>query len=257
MVAGASTNADVSQLFSLEGRRALVTGASRGIGAAIARVLDAAGAQVVLVARDGELLERLASDLQHDAVVIPADLLSAAEATRVAREAGTVHVLVNNASLSESMPAAEVTLESWDRTLSLNLRSAFALSQALAPGMIGAGWGKIVNVASVMAFLGDMYSAAYAASKAGTLGMTRSLAVEWARAGVRVNALCPGWIDTDMVAELRADERFERRVLRRVPMRRWGTPQDMAGAALFLSTPASDFMTGQALVVDGGLTAGW
>jgi NAD(P)-dependent dehydrogenase (short-subunit alcohol dehydrogenase family) len=245
------------ELFSLEGRRALVTGASRGIGVTICRVLDAAGAQVVLVARDAARLEQLAAELRNDPVVLPADLLHAEEALRVAAEAGAVHVLVNNASLSEPTPAAEVTLESWDRTLSLNLRSAFALTQAVAPAMIDAGWGKVVNVASVMAFFGDAYAAAYAASKAGTLGLTRALAVEWARAGVRVNALCPGWIDTDMVADLRRDERFERRVLRSVPMNRWGTPDDLAGAVLFLSTRASDFMTGQALVVDGGLSASW
>lgn len=247
----------IDELFSLRGRRALVTGASRGIGVTVCRVLDAAGAQVVLVARDAGRLEQLASELRNDPIVLLADLLESDEAVRVAGQAGPVHVLVNNASLSEPARALELTLDSWDRTLSLNLRSAFVLTQALAPGMIGAGWGKVVNVASVMAFFGDAYATAYAASKAGTLGMTRSLAVEWARAGVCVNALCPGWIDTDMVADLRADERFEKRVLRSVPMHRWGTPADLAGAVLFLAAPASDFMTGQALVVDGGLTAGW
>lgn len=247
----------IDELFSLRRRRALVTGASRGIGVTICRALDAAGAQVVLVARDAGRLEQLASELRNDPIVLPADLLESDEAVRVAEQSGPVHVLVNNASLSEPTRAVELTLDSWDRTLSLNLRSAFALTQALAPGMIDAGWGKVVNVASVMAFFGDAYATAYAASKAGTLGITRSLAVEWARTGVCVNALCPGWIDTDMVADLRSDERFEKRVLRSVPMHRWGTPADLAGAAIFLAAPASDFMTGQALVVDGGLSASW
>jgi NAD(P)-dependent dehydrogenase (short-subunit alcohol dehydrogenase family) len=252
---------NIGKLFSLEGRNALVTGASRGIGSRLAQVLDAAGARVVLVARDRGRLDELASGMHNDPVVLPADLMSAEEAREVAAEAlravGRVDVLINNASLQRASAATDVTLEDWDATMSLNLRSMFVLAQALAPGMLDQQWGRVVNVASVMAFLGDTHAAAYAASKAGTLGLTRSLAVEWARSGVTVNALCPGWIDTDMVADLRADERFERRVTRSVPMRRWGQPQDMDGATLFLASPASDFMTGQAVVVDGGLTATW
>jgi NAD(P)-dependent dehydrogenase (short-subunit alcohol dehydrogenase family) len=148
-------------------------------------------------------------------------------------------------------------MSDWDDALDLNLRSAFILAQAVAPAMIAAGWGRIVNVASVLGHVSDTHSAAYSASKSGLIGLSRSLAVEWARRGITVNALCPGWIGTDMVEELRGNAAFEARVLSRVPMRRWGAPEDLDGALLFLCSDASAFMTGQSLVLDGGLLASW
>lgn len=247
--------------FRLDGRIAIVTGASRGIGASMARAIDAAGGRVALVARTRDDLEAVAEGLNNDPMVVTADLLEP-DACRVVTEqvvsqAGGVDILVNNSGLSRPAPAVDVSLADWDDTLALNLRAAFALSQQVAPTMIERGGGKVVNVASVMALRGDSFAAAYAASKSGMLGLTRSLAVEWARHGIQVNALCPGWIETEMVSALRADERFERRVLRSVPQHRWGLPEDMDGPLVFLCSSASDFVTGQTLVADGGLTAGW
>jgi NAD(P)-dependent dehydrogenase (short-subunit alcohol dehydrogenase family) len=249
-------------LFSLEGRTALVTGASRGIGARMATVLDEAGARVALLARDERRLEAVAATLKRNPLVVPTDAadevsLRAAGELVLSELGGRVDILVNNAGMSRPTRATDVALSDWDRVLDVNLRSAFVLAQALAPAMIAAGWGRIVNVASVMGHLGDTHGASYAASKSGLIGLTRSLAVEWARRGITVNALCPGWIATDMIEELRANPKFEERVMGRVPMRRWGKPEDMDGALLFLSSDASAFMTGQSLVVDGGLLASW
>ena len=249
-------------LFSLEGKTALVTGASRGIGARMAAVLDRAGARVALLARDTGRLEEVALGLSHESIVVTADVadevsLTAAIATTLSGFDGHVDILVNNAGISRPTRATDVTLADWDLILDVNLRSAFVLAQAFAPGMMEAGWGRIVNVASVMSHLSDAHGAAYSASKSGLVGLTRSLAVEWARRGITVNALCPGWIATDMIENLRADPAFEARVLKRVPARRLGRPEDLDGALLFLASDASAFMTGQSLVVDGGLMASW
>jgi NAD(P)-dependent dehydrogenase (short-subunit alcohol dehydrogenase family) len=247
--------------FDLRGSTALVTGASRGIGRSLAAALDGAGARVALVARTKEALEATAEGLANEPVVVADDLLDEDAPDRVVaaadREMGRVDVLVNNSGVAGTAPALELTPDAWDRVLDLNLRSAFQLAKAAAPGMMRRGRGKIVNVGSVMSFRGDMNSAAYSASKAGLIGLTRSLAVEWARHGIQVNALCPGWIETDMVADLRADERFERRVMKAIPQHRWGKPADLEGAAIFLASSASNYMTGQAIIIDGGLSAGW
>lgn len=255
------TAALVDELFGLEGRRAVVTGASRGIGARAAQVLDAAGARVALVARNENQLREVAATLGNEALVIPADLgrNSGAEevADAVSAAWGGADILVNNAGLSRPTAAVDLSMDDWDAVLNLNLRSVFALTRALAVGMLDRGYGRVVNVSSVLGLLGDAWAGPYSASKAGLNGLTRSLAVEWATKGVTVNALCPGWVDTDMVADLRADPNFDKRVLRRVAARRWGVPADMDGALLLLAAPASSYLTGQTIVVDGGLAAGW
>lgn len=247
--------------FDLTGRVAVVTGASRGIGRSLACALDQAGARVALVARSTTALEEVAAELGNDPIVVTADLTQDAAPRRVADQVAAVtdgvDILINNSGVAEIEPALHLTMDSWDHVHQVNLRAAFLLAQAFAPSMIERGSGKIVNVGSVMSFRGDMNSAAYAASKAGLLGLTRSLAVEWARHGIQVNALCPGWIETEMTADLQADERFSQRVLRAVPQRRWGHANDLDAAAVFLCCPGTDYLTGQALVVDGGLTAGW
>lgn len=248
-------------IFDLTGRVAVVTGASRGIGATAARALDAAGATVVLSARDAERLRLVAKTLTHEPVVVPADL-AAADGVAVLLDQlsarGTeVDILVNNAGLQASMPSVELPLEDWDRVQRLNVRSAFELTRGLAPGMAERGWGKVVNVASILAGLGDAHSAAYVTSKAALVGLTRALGAEWAARGITVNALCPGWVATDLVADLAANPSFDRRVRRRTPAGRWATPADLVGAFLFLASPASDFVVGQTLVVDGGLSASW
>jgi NAD(P)-dependent dehydrogenase (short-subunit alcohol dehydrogenase family) len=250
-----------SSLFDLSGRTALVTGGSRGIGWGAAQALDAAGAQVVLCGRDLAALRDASGALDNDPIAVRGDLAEPDGATellgRVAELVDGVDILVNNAGVHLPAPAAELELDAWDQVLDVNLRSAFALAQGVARGMRERGGGKIINVASILGLLGDTHAVAYVASKAALLGMTRALAVEWAAGGITVNALCPGWIETDMVAGLRASATFDRRVTRRTPVGRWGRPDDLAGAFVFLAAPASDFVTGQALVVDGGLTAGW
>jgi NAD(P)-dependent dehydrogenase (short-subunit alcohol dehydrogenase family) len=255
------TAALLTVLFGLEGQRAIVTGASRGIGARAAQTLDAAGARVALVARSESQLREVAETLRNEALVVRVDLSRAEAADEVAATVATAwggaDILVNNAGLSRPAPAVRLSMTDWDAVLTLNLRSVFALTQAVAAGMLERGYGRIVNVSSVLGLLGEAWAAPYSASKAGLNGLTRSLAVEWASRGVTVNALCPGWVDTDMVAELRANPDFDKRVLRRVAAHRWGVPGDMDGTLLLLTAPTSSYLTGQTVVVDGGLSAGW
>lgn len=251
----------LTELFGLTGRRALVTGASRGIGARAAQALDAVGARVALVARSESQLRDVAATLQNEPLLIPADLAERDAIERIADEVdaawGGIDILVNNAGLSRPATALKLAAADWDDVVDLNLRSVFTLIQALAAGMLERGSGRIVNISSVLGLLGEAGAAPYSASKAGLNGLTRSLAVEWAAHGVTVNALCPGWVDTEMVADLRKDPRFDKRVLKRVAARRWGVPGDMDGALLLLASPASAYLTGQTIVVDGGLSAGW
>ena len=251
----------IDHLFTLEGRTALVTGATRGIGAAMARALDGAGARVVLAGRDRDRLDEVASSLGHDSVVLTADLQQPGGASALGEEAvratGAVDVLVNNAGASWNESLVNVDDASWARTLQTNLTSSFELIRTLAPAMAERRWGRVVNVASVMGLVGDTHSSAYAASKGGMIAMTRSLAAELGRSDVTVNALCPGWVETDLVGALHSDERFQQRVVRRTPVHRWGVPEDLAAAAVFLCGPGAGFMTGQTLVVDGGLSATW
>lgn len=248
-------------MFDLTNRIALVTGASRGIGAVAARGLDRAGARVVLCSRDATGLRAVAGDLNNEPVVAAADLSSPTGISTLVghlRERRVaIDVLVNNAGVHEPSPAAELTMAAWDRVLNLNLRCAFELSKELAPAMAARGWGRIINVASVLALVADSNSAAYVASKSGLVGLTRALSAEWASAGIGVNALCPGWVQTDMVKDLADNPAFDRRVHRRTPIHRWLTPDDLVGPLVFLASRASHAMTGQTLVVDGGLTATW
>jgi NAD(P)-dependent dehydrogenase (short-subunit alcohol dehydrogenase family) len=194
-------------------------------------------------------------------VLISGDLQEARHCREVIQKAvdelGGIDILVNNAGIHVPGAAVDVPSSDWNLVQDVNVRSAFLLARGLAPRMIKNGWGKIVNVSSVLGSVGDVDSAAYVTSKAALLGLTRALGTEWARHGVTVNALCPGWTTTDMVDELHRLESFDRRVRDRTPARRWGTPDDLAGAIVFLSSPASDFMVGQALVIDGGLSASW
>ena len=257
----AATQAAGTAMFDLSGHRALVTGASRGLGAQAARTLDAAGALVVLVARTTRQLEELASTMSNQPVVLECDLFRDGAVTELVQAAtdtaGTIDILVNNAGVHIPGAATELPMESWDLVNRLNVRSAFELTRALAPGMADRGWGSVINVASVLGLVGDPLGSAYVTTKSALLGLTRALATEWASPGVRVNALCPGWVATEMTEALAGDAAFGRRLQRRVPLGRWGTCADMSGALLFLASHASDFMTGQALVVDGGLMASW
>jgi 2-deoxy-D-gluconate 3-dehydrogenase len=260
MAAERTKSRTVDSLFDLTGRVALVTGASRGIGARLAQALDEAGCRVALVARTTDALEAVAATMKNDPLVFTADISDAEEPARVVAEteaaAGRLDILVNNAGMGVFGDARKLDVDAWDQVHNVNLRAAFLFSRSAASGMIERGSGKIVNIASIIAFQADGYASPYAASKTGLLGLTRSLAIEWGKRGIQVNALCPGWVATELNDAVRTEE-FDKRVLDAIPQKRWGETDDMVGPLLFLSSPASDYVTGQTVVVDGGLLAKW
>lgn len=248
--------------FDLTGRRALVTGASRGIGRAIAVAYARAGADVAILARNADLLAEVAGEVEAEgrrAVIATADVLDT-EATRAAVTdaigvLGGLDILVNNAGgNSFSIPVAQMRMSGWDKTMALNLDSIVHITQEALPSL-GEGGGSIINVSSVAGLRGAPTMAHYGAAKAALISLTQSLAVETAWMGVRVNALVPGWIETDLTDFLRASDDAERAALARVPMQRWGRVEEIAEPAVFLASDAAAFMTGQVLVVDGGLSA--
>ena len=248
--------------FDLTGKRALVTGASRGIGRGIALAYARAGADVALLARNADLLADVAAEVEalgRRAVVASADVLDADATRAVTTEAisalGGLDVLVNNAGgNSFSIPVAQMRMSGWEKTMRLNLDSIVHITQESLTAL-GDGGGSIVNVSSVAGLRGAPTMAHYGAAKAALISLTQSLAVETAWMGVRVNALVPGWIETDLTDFLRASDDAERAALARVPMQRWGRVEEIAEPAVFLASDAASFMTGQVLVVDGGLSA--
>lgn len=248
--------------FSVAGSNALVTGASRGLGRAIAIALAKAGADVVCVSsRMGgcaETVEAIRS-LGRKAWELAADLSDRSEVIRLAEEAlgtvGTIDILVNNAGTIRRHPAAEYPAEAWDSVMDTNLDSVFFLSQAIGRQMLSRRRGKIVNVASLLSFSGGITVPAYAASKHAVAGLTKALANEWASSNVQVNAVAPGYFVTDNTEALRGDPKRSAEILARIPAGRWGQPEDLADAVLFLSSPASDYINGHILVVDGGWMA--
>jgi 2-deoxy-D-gluconate 3-dehydrogenase len=248
--------------FDLTGKKALVTGASRGIGRGIAVAYAAAGADVALLARNADLLAEVADEIEalgRRAVIATADVLDA-EATRAAtaqaiEALGGLDILVNNAGgNSFSIPVAQMRMSGWEKTLRLNLDSIVHITQESLPAL-GEGGGSIINISSVAGLRGAPTMAHYGAAKAALISLTQSLAVETAWMGVRVNALVPGWIETDLTDFLRASDEAERAALSRVPMQRWGRVEEIAEPAVFLASDAASFMTGQVLIVDGGLSA--
>jgi NAD(P)-dependent dehydrogenase (short-subunit alcohol dehydrogenase family) len=256
-----ASQTDSAGLFRLDGKVALVTGASSGLGVRFAEVLTAAGARTVLVARRADRIAALAQRL-GDSVPLPADLSDPVGAEGVIEGAlaafGRLDILVNNAGVSNVAPAIEESLHDFERVVTLNLVSAFALARGAARVMVEAGGGCIVNIASIVGLvgIGQMPQAAYAASKGGLTNLTRELAAQWARNGVRVNALAPGFFESVMTRELFATERGRDWVSRRTPMGRPGAAHELDGALLFLcSDAASSYVTGQVLAVDGGWTA--
>ncbi|MEH3147748.1 MAG: SDR family oxidoreductase [Methylobacterium frigidaeris] len=246
-----------SPLFDLSGRRALVTGASRGIGLALARALAEAGATLVLNARDATALDRAASDLGAAAAafdVTDPDAVAAGVAA-IERDHGPVDILVNNAGLQRRAPLDAFSHEDWRLLMRTNLDGPFLVAQAVARGMIARGSGKIVNICSVQSQLARPGIAPYAASKGALAMLTRGMCADWARHGLQINGLAPGYIETEMTRPLVEDPAFSGWIRGRTPAGRWGRVEDLAGAVVFLAAPASDFVNGQVLTIDGGLTS--
>jgi 2-deoxy-D-gluconate 3-dehydrogenase len=248
--------------FDLSGKNAFVTGASRGIGRSIAVGLAAAGADVALVARSQDGLAETASDitaLGRKAFVMPADVTSqqavADAAAAAIEQLGYVDIVVNNAGGSNFMVGfRDLRLAGWEKLMRLNLDSAVYVCHAFAGHLLERRQGSVINVASVAGLLGSPFLSPYGAAKAGLISLTKSLAVEWGAEGVRVNALCPGWTATDLNREMWEDPDAGPATVATVPMRRWGTAEEMAGPAVFLASSASSYMTGQVLIIDGGQT---
>ncbi|MGI8716112.1 MAG: SDR family NAD(P)-dependent oxidoreductase [Solirubrobacteraceae bacterium] len=243
--------------FSLQGRTALVTGASRGIGAAIAMALDRAGARVALAARTGAALDAVAAQLSNRPVVIEADLADPACPARLAAEAETqlegVDVLVNNAALGGRMPLRDVDAGVIDAMHAVNVRAPLLLVAALAPGMAARGRGSVISLSSVSGVVGTPHRSAYAATKGAIDAATRSLAIELGPSGIRVNAVAPGVVDTDMWARNKAIDGVIGLVESQTPLRRWATPEDVADVVLFLASDAARFVTGETICADGGM----
>jgi NAD(P)-dependent dehydrogenase (short-subunit alcohol dehydrogenase family) len=246
--------------FRLDGRRALVTGAGRGIGLGAAAALAAAGAHVVLAARSAAEIEEAAAAIRAEggsAEAMPLDVADLDAAARAIAAAGPFHALVNNAGTNRPAPFPDVTVEDFDAVMDLNVRAAFFVAQAAARGMIAAGIpGAIVHVSSQMGHVGGARRSVYCASKWAIEGLARAMALDLAPHGIRVNTLCPTFIETPMTRPFLQDEAFRAGVLQKIKLGRLGQVEDLMGAILFLCSDAAALMTGSSLLVDGGWTAG-
>jgi 2-deoxy-D-gluconate 3-dehydrogenase len=248
----------MSSLFDLDGQTAIVTGASRGLGAAMAIALAEAGADVALVAR-GDMSETAAAvqRLGRRAHTVKADLADRAAPAAIIEAVrsgfGHADILVNNAGIIRRAPVLDYSDDDWDAVIEVNLRSVFALSRAFARALVDRkSGGRIINVASMLSFQGGVRVAAYTAAKSGLLGLTRAMANELAPLGINVNAIAPGYMATDNTQTLRDDPTRSREILARIPAGRWGAPDDLKGAVVFLASPASAYVHGSTLAVDGG-----
>jgi 2-deoxy-D-gluconate 3-dehydrogenase len=247
-------------VFDLKGRVAIVTGGNGGIGLGMARGLAGAGARVVVAGRDQKKSKAAVEDLTGrgaEAFAVTVDVTDEAAVGRMVSATverwGRLDVLVNNAGINIRKPVHELALDEWHRVLDTNLTSAFLCSKAAYPAFQKAGGGKIINIGSMMSIFGASFAPVYSSSKGGIVQLTKSTAVAWAKDNIQVNAVLPGWIDTDLTQNARREVAgLHDSVLRRTPAGRWGGIDDMSGVAVFLASPASDFVTGAVIPVDGG-----
>lgn len=257
---GAGGMAAMASMFDLTGRTAIVTGGNGGIGLGMARGLASAGAHVLVAGRDAEKNRAAVAELGGEAAAFRADLTQPDAARAMVDDAlarwGRLDVLVNNAGTNIRKRPEDLSLEEWGTVLNINLTAAFLCSRAAFEPMRRARAGKIVNIGSMMSIFGAPFTPAYAASKGGIVQLTKATATAWAEHGIQVNAVLPGWIDTALTRRGRREvPGLHERVLARTPAGRWGVPDDLSGVAVFLAAPASDFVTGAALPVDGGFSA--
>lgn len=248
----------MTELFNIKGKKAVVTGGSRGLGKGIAQGLHDAGAELVIMGTS-EKVKEVAMEMNspeapvHGVIADFKDTYRVVEAFKEALNIlGDLDILINNAGMQIRHPSVEFPLEDWDTILKVNLTSAFVLSQEAGKIMLKKGYGKIINTASLLSFSGGYTVPAYAASKGGIAQITKALSNEWASKGVNVNAIAPGYMDTDNIAAIKADEERNAQILARIPAGRYGTPEDMVGTVLFLSSHASDYIHGSIILVDGG-----
>lgn len=243
--------------FSLTGKTALVTGASKGIGASIAIAMAQAGADVVLVGRSQDSLSATRTAIENlgratETLITDVESRDQIAAAFKSIEQLNVEIVVNNAGSISRAPAIETSLEDWDRIIDTNLNSVFQISQLCAKSMLAKGQGRIINIASLLSFQGGINVPAYTASKHAVAGVTKALANEWGAKGVTVNAIAPGYISTDNTQALRNDVDRNASILARIPVGRWGTPEDLAAVAVFLASPAAAYINGEIITVDGG-----
>jgi 2-dehydro-3-deoxy-D-gluconate 5-dehydrogenase len=256
-------NGYLESLFSLKGQVAIVTGSGRGLGKGMAIALAGAGADVVLISRTAAELNATAEEIWQaggNADPYPADISKVDELNDLVQaihsDKGRIDILVNNAGFAIRKPALDFTPEDWERQVDANLKSAYFIAQAAGKTMKDRGRGKIINIGSLSSFIALRNASVYGITRGGILAMTRSLAFEWARYHINVNAIAPGYFQTRQTAPLFADEKRREWILSRIPLERAGLPEDLAGAAVFLASKASDYITGQMIVVDGGWLAG-
>lgn len=250
------------KLFTLKDKVAVITGGNRGLGRGIALALAEAGADIVIIGRDVKRNQQVVSEVEEKgckAISLATDLrdISAISkmVTEVVNQFGKLDIFVNNAGVSHTQSALKVSEEDWDKVMDLNVKSLFFCCQAAGRVMKDQGFGKIINLASVAGAVGDLGISPYTASKAAVINLTRSLALEWARYGIQVNAIGPAYIETDLNSTELGNPKVREKIVEKTPMKRLGVPEELAGAAILLASNASDYMTGQTIFVDGGWLA--
>ncbi|MFZ5753642.1 MAG: SDR family NAD(P)-dependent oxidoreductase [Bacillota bacterium] len=248
--------------FDLSGKVAIVTGATKGIGYGLAVALARYGANIIVVSRNQADCEGTAAEIKglgREALPVSTDVTSLDQIQNMVKKTinhfGRVDILVNNAGTALTKKAEDITEEDWDRVLNVDLKGVFFCAQAVGKEMIKQKRGKIINVASILGLVGDRQVLPYCAAKGGVIQLTKALALEWARYNIQVNALCPGYVKTSMNEKELSQEKIYNHIIGKIPVRRIGEVGDMTGAAVFLASEASDYMTGQTLVIDGGWTA--